>query len=321
MTSRRHVDDLFTGALDGDLSPIDDARFHAHLQSCADCSAAFAEFSATVEALHELPKARMARVVHLPSTPPVAERAARPRIGFDWFNPGALLRRFPATAVAGAAAVVLVIVALAHGSGVTTPGTTDSLANPALASGATAPGSAKESSCTTPTAVTESSPPASFSTAEVVTNASLPGVRLVLSASSLSVTPGQPVSVYAQVSVPVATAEAPGATNVPQATRAVLPCVSIGVGETGAVIATGSAEGTVAGSGSGSAPGTVPGGTPMPAAVGSAVPPAETAPVVSFDVPAGLAPGTELRVVASLPAGFDGPGTPALSATLTLTTR
>jgi hypothetical protein len=319
MTSRRHVDDLFTGALDGDLSPIDDARFHAHLQTCTDCSAAFAEFSATVEALHELPKARMARVVHLPSTPPVAERASRPRIGLDWFNPGALLRRFPATAVAGAAAVVLVIVALAHGSGVTSPATA-ALSNPDVGSGAVAQGSTPESSCTTPTAVTKSSPPANFSTAEVVTNAGLPGVRLVLSASSLSVTPGQRVSVYAQVSVPVATAQAPGATKVPQATRSVLPCVSIGVGETDAVIPTGSAGGTVAGSGT--APVAVPGAAPTPVTVGSsAVPPAETAPVVSFEVPAGLAPGTELRVVASLPAGFDGPGTPALSATLTLTTR
>ena len=73
------------------------------------------EFTADIEALRELPKARMPHVVHLPSTPPVAERVSRPTIGFGWLNPG-LLRRFPATAFAGAVAIVLVIVALRVGS-------------------------------------------------------------------------------------------------------------------------------------------------------------------------------------------------------------
>ena len=85
-------------------------------RSCAPCAAAYAEFRATIEALRELPKARMPHVVHLPSTPPVAERSPRPRIGLSWFNLG-VLRRFPATAVAGAIAVVLVIVALTHPGG------------------------------------------------------------------------------------------------------------------------------------------------------------------------------------------------------------
>jgi anti-sigma factor RsiW len=106
VTQRRHVDDLFTAALDDELSPIDDARFYTHIQSCNDCAAAYAEYTATVEALREMPKARMARVVHLPSTPPVAEESARRRISIGWLNPGGLLRRFPATALAGAAAVV-----------------------------------------------------------------------------------------------------------------------------------------------------------------------------------------------------------------------
>jgi hypothetical protein len=180
MSTRRHVDDLFTGALDGDLSPIDEARFHAHLQSCSDCSAAFTEFTATVEALHELPKARMARVVHLPSTPPVAEESPRGRLSLGWLNPGMLLRRFPATAVAGAVAVVLVIIALTHGSGAPTTNGADQAGG---ANSATAPAPALDAACGQPTAITESSPPAQFAAPQVATNVSLPGVRLVLAAS------------------------------------------------------------------------------------------------------------------------------------------
>lgn len=113
MSPRRHLDDLFSAAYEDELSPIDEARFRAHMQSCAPCAAAYAEFRATIEALHEMPRARMPHVVHLPSTPPVAERVSRPRIGLSWFNLG-LVRRFPATAIAGAAAVVLVVFALTH---------------------------------------------------------------------------------------------------------------------------------------------------------------------------------------------------------------
>ena len=75
MSPRRHLDDLFSAAYEDELSPIDEARFQTHMQSCAPCAEAYAEFRATVEALRELPRARMPHVVHLPSTPPVAERA------------------------------------------------------------------------------------------------------------------------------------------------------------------------------------------------------------------------------------------------------
>ena len=49
--------------------------------------------------------------------------------------------------------------------------------------------------------------------------------------------------------------------------------------------------------------------------------PASPQPPKAFTVPPGLGPGTELNVIASIPAGFEGPGTPALTATLTLTTH
>jgi hypothetical protein len=305
--TRRHVDDLFTAAYDDDLSAIDDARFHAHIRSCTDCAAAFTEFTATVEALHELPKARLARPVHLPSTPPVAERSGRPRISLEWLNAG-LLRRFPATAIAGAAAAVLIIVALVHnGAGVPT-------ARPSTMSGAdkggvaaAAPNPAQQAvSCNQPaTAVTASSPPVSFSSPQVITSPSIPGARLILSASALSVTPGQTVTLYAQLSLPAASLGVPGTTGVAPATRAVRPCVSVGVGNSSRVI--GTTSGALAGNqlASPESPNASPG----------------AATLLGFTVPTDLAPGTQLHVVASIPAGFESPNSPALTATLTLITR
>jgi hypothetical protein len=316
MSPRRHVDALFTAAHDDDLSPIDEARFHAHIRTCKDCAAAFAEFTATVEALRELPKARMARVVHLPSTPPVAERSTRPRISLGWLNAG-LLRRFPATAVAGAVAAGLIIFALVHnGGGITsTKGTPSSFGSSAVGSGvqpvAGPPaGSAQGSACTPAIAsIVESSPPAGFSPARVATTASLPGARLVLATSSLSVKAGQSVVVYAQLSLPVASLGIPGTTGAPPARRTVRPCVSVAVAGTGYKL------GTEAGTANPQL------SEPPLASPASLHGTTDTAPLLAFTVPPGLAPGTELQVVASIPAGFEGPGTPALTATLTLTTH
>jgi hypothetical protein len=311
MSPRRHVDALFTAAHDDDLSPIDEARFHAHIRSCKDCSAAFAEFTATVEALRELPKARMARVVHLPSTPPVAERSTRPWISLGWVNAG-LLRRFPATAVAGAVAAGLIIFALAHNTPTTAPsnfahgaasGSQLPVASPAAAS-------AQDLACTPAIAsITESSPPAGFSVPRVATTASLPGARLVLATSSLSVKAGQSVVVYGQISLPVASLGIPGTTGVPPARRSVRPCVSVAVVGSGLKLSTefGPAD----------APAPVAGAASPVAQPGLAGAPS----LLAFTVPPGLAPGTQLNVVASIPAGFEGPGTPALTATLTLTTH
>jgi Putative zinc-finger len=310
MTQRRHVDALFTSAHDDDLSPIDEARFHAHIRSCKDCAAAFAEFVATVEALHELPKARMARVVHLPSTPPVAERSGRPGVSLGWLNAG-LLRRFPATAIAGAAAVVLIIVALVHNGGPTTTSSTPS------GSGSSAQpiagplgGSAQDSACAPPIAtINGSAPPVEFSQARVATATSLPGARLVLATPSLSVKAGQSVVVYAQLSFPVASLGVVGTTGVSPATRTVRPCVTVAVGGTG----------LVAGVGAGTAD--LPQIAPGAASPAALYQPQSTASLLTFTVPSGLAPGTELHVVASIPAGFEGPGSPGLTTTLTLVTR
>ncbi len=322
MTQRRHVDDLFTAALDDELSPIDDARFYAHIQSCKDCAAAYAEFTATVEALRELPKARMARVVHLPSTPPVAEEAARRRISIGWLNPGGLLRRFPATALAGAAAVVLIVVALAHGGG----NTSTIIGQPAAGSdngGAGAPAIApgtttQEAACASQvTAVTGSSPPANFSDPQVVSAPSLPGARLVLSASALSVTAGQNVGLYAQFSLPQVSAGVPGSTSLTTATRSLRPCVTVTVGNSATQLGVTAVPGNY---GSNTGAGYEP--TPMSPTPGGPPPGSSgSAPLFVFTVPAGTAPGTVLHVVASVPAGYESIGSPALTATLTITTR
>ncbi len=139
-------------------------------------------------------------------------------------------------------------------------------------------------------------------------------MRLVLATSTLDVAAGHPVDVYAQLVVPVSSVAAPGAASGAGSTLAFRPCVSIGV------------EGTSLGLVPASYGSSVPVAVPGPANGDLATPAAAGAPsgsgaVVTFDIPAGLAPGTELHLTATVPAGAEGYGTPALTATLTLTTR
>ena len=313
MTQRRHLDDLFSAAYEDELSPIDDARFRTHIQSCEPCAEAYAEFRATVETLHKLPRASMPRMVVLPSTPPVAEIAPRIRTRPSWFSLE-VLRRFPATAAAGAIAVVLVIVALTRGAGQPTPTTThDALGS--SSGGAIAP-------VTTPAPVADASclsqivgipgvaPPADFAQQNLAADPTQPALRLLLATPSLTVAPGGSVLVYAQLSVPTTAIANPGTSATPPPPRAVRPCVSIVVGNQTAFL-----QPVPAG-----VPGTqfAPGQTPFPVDL---TPGGASAPLLVFKVPSGLAAGTVLHVVATVPAGYAGVGTPALRATLTLTTR
>jgi hypothetical protein len=305
MSPRQHIDDLFSGAYEDELSPIDEARFQSHIQKCAPCAEAYAEFRASVESLRELPKARMPHVVHLPSTPPIAELPRRPRIGLSWFNLE-LLRRFPATALAGGVVAVIIVIALVHGPG--SPNSPNSTAGGASTVPANAPGAVAESACSQPaTEVTGAPPPVDFGQATSVTAAGQPALHLVLATPSLLVTPGETVTVYAQLTVPETGLSAPGATPAPAAAISVRPCVSITVGSN-------------------------PAG--LPAAAGGnqdlgipdAVPVAEspTTPqqsLVQFTVPAGLTPGTVLHVMATIPAAYGEAGSAPLTATLTLTTH
>ena len=308
---RRHLDDLFSAAYEDELSPIDEARFHTHMRSCAPCAAAYAEFRATIEALHELPRARMPHVVHLPSTPPVAERPSRPRAGLGWFNLG-LVRRFPATAIAGAAAAVIVIVALTHNGGGQTPNSAAGSANVPVAGSAQGAGYA---ACTHSIAgITAAAIPSGFTQEALATDPAQPALRLVLATPTLVVTAGQQSFVYAQLSEPLTSLSNPGAAATPLPARAVLPCVSIQVGNTGQRLAANAA------------------GLPavqVPRAPGVATPAAApgvqfgagVGPLLTFQVPAGLAPGTVIRVIATIPAGYASVGSPPLTAELTLTTR
>ncbi len=310
MTQRRHLDDLFSAAYENDLSPIDDARFHSHIQSCEPCAEAYAEFRATIEALHELPRARMPHVVHLPSTPPVAEHPPRPRIGLSWFNPS-VLRRFPATAAAGAIAVVLVIVALTHGA--SSPlNSTASVPRGGGAFPITAPSpAASEAACTQEiVGITGASPPADFAQASLARDPAEPALHLVLATPSLEVTAGRSVLLYAQLSVPVPSISNAGATAAPPLSRAVRPCVTVSVAASHQLFDPVPAR-------SGAAGGYDSAGAPLPESLSGGV----TDSLLSFTVPAGLPPGTSLRVVATVPAGYGGLGTPPLTATLILTTH
>jgi hypothetical protein len=310
---RRHLDDLFSAAYEDELSPIEEARFEEHMQSCAPCAAAYAEFRASIEALRELPRARMPHAVHLPSTPPVAEWSSRPRIGLSWFNLG-LVRRFPATAVAGAVAVVLVIVALMHsGAGGPSNSTSGVASLPVARAPHAAP--AAESACAHAIVdITPAGLPSSFTQESLATDPALPALHLVLAAPALVVTPGQQAIVYAQLSVPVASISNPDSPATPPPSRSVLPCVSIGVGNTGQRLSANADS--IASLDHPQAPGA---GTPIPAPglqYGGGV-----GPLLTFQVPAGLAPGTEIHVTATIPAGYASAGSPPLTAELILTTR
>jgi anti-sigma factor RsiW len=308
----RHLDDLFSAAYESELSSDEEARFESHMHACTACAAAYAEFRAGVEALRELPRARMPHAVHLPSTPPVAERSSRPRAGLSWFNLG-LLRRFPATAVAGGIAVVLVVAALAHGNGGSSTGTVV----PATANGpnAHAAPSSVEAACAHPiTAITGATPPATFIQEDLATDPALPAVHLVLATPSLVVTAGTTAVVYAQLTEPVSSIANPDSTGAAQPARAVLPCVSIGVGANGQQV-------TFSGSGAVGAAGSETSGDEFPgSSTGLTYGGLGSGPLLSFKVPAGLAPGTELQVTATIPAGYTGLGSPQLTAVLTLTT-
>jgi hypothetical protein len=313
MSPRRHLDDLFSAAYDDELSPIEEARFHAHMQSCAPCAAAYAEFRSTVEALREMPKAQMPHVVHLPSTSPVAERAPRPRIGLGWFNLG-VVRRFPATAIAGAFVVLLAVTALLHGGATPTSTGSNALQGPAADSGqhgSAAGPQVPTTSCTSIVGITAAGLPASFSQEDLATDPAQPAEHLILAAPTLQVTAGKPAVVYAELSVPLRSAANPGTTSAPLPARAVLPCVSVSVVSTGDRLEFLPAVEAPQPQGAGSSE----------VSPGFVISPSTTGPLLSFQVPAGLAPGTELRVVATIPAGYTGPDSPALTAELTLTTR
>jgi hypothetical protein len=305
----RHLDNLFSTAYEGEMTPVEEARFDTHMKSCAPCAAAYAEFKATVEALRGLPKARMPLAVHLPSTLPVAEIPTRPRAGGQWFNVG-ILRRFPATAVAGAFVIVLAVGALLHGNGNPSTGLSTPVNGvaPGAASDHGTAGSGTAASCSIVN-ITGASPPASFSQEALATDPAQPALHLTLAAPTLKVIAGKPAVVYAQLSVPISGLSNPGTVPSQLPSRAALPCVTVSVGSSPRfqVVAppVQSPEAQV--------PGSFGGPAPLPTTV-------TTGPLFTFTVPAGLPPGTEVHVTATVPAGYASAISPTLTAELTLTT-
>jgi Putative zinc-finger len=313
---RRHLDDLFSAAYEDELTPIEEARFQAHMQTCEPCAAAYEEFRASIAALHELPKARMPHVVHLPSTPPVAEIPTRPRIGLSWFNLG-LVRRFPATALAGAFVLVIAIAAVVHGGGSAVTGT-DQPATAIAPGTAQHGGASTTAACSSVVGITGASPPPSFGQEDLATDPAQPALHLVLAAPTLTVASGKQAIVYAQLTEPFTSLSIPGAVSTPAASRAALPCVSVTVAGTGSNSNSQLAILPVFGAYQPAYPIPQAGGTSQGTS-GSVSGPGTSGPLLSFQVPAGLAPGTELRVIATVPAGATGPNSPALTAELTLT--
>jgi hypothetical protein len=305
----RHLDNLFSTAYEGEMTPVEEARFDTHMKSCAPCAAAYAEFKATVEELRGLPKARMPLAVHLPSTAPVAEISTRPRPGWGWFNLG-ILRRFPATAVAGAFVIVIAIGALVHGNGNPSNGasTAASGAVPNVSNDHGAAGSGTTASCPIVN-ITGASPPASFSQEDLATDPAQPALHLTLAAPTLKITAGKPAVVYAQLSVPVSGLSNPGTVTSQLPSRAAFPCVAVSVGGSTSFQIVEPAAQPAEAQGSGS----IGGPAPLPTSV-------TTGPLFAINVPAGLPPGTEVHVVATVPAKYAGLNSPELTAELTFTT-
>jgi hypothetical protein len=311
--SPRHLDDLFSAAYENELAPAEQTRFETHMQSCEPCASAYEEFKAGIAALRELPQARMPHAVHLPSTLPVAERMSRPSIGLSWFNLG-LLRRFPATAVAGAIAVVLIVLAITRvgpgGSLGTASIPANGTANGAIAS--QAHGTPTTASCTQPNIITGSTPPVNFAEETQAADPAEPALHVVLAAPTQVVTAGATVSVYAQLSVPATSVANPASAAHTPPARALLPCISVGVANTNRQLFV-----LQPSSGAGLAAPVANGNPGAPGSTGYQT--AEAGPLYTFKVPAGLAAGTEIRVTATVPAGFAAFESPPLTAELTLT--
>jgi hypothetical protein len=297
-----HVEQLFSAAYDDMLSEREAERFHRHLRECASCATAYERFRVSIDAVHQLPQARMPHKVHLPSTAPVAElrpvwarlRLARPQ-----------LRYGGATAVALAAAAVIVGVSLLH-PGSTRPGGGTSVA---LAPSSTT-GGASGSQCRPRAAsAIASAPPAGYDYLNSDASSRRLGERLVLASATRQAAAGSTVVVYAQLMLAAPQAGLPGASHLSTVSAAVVPCLSInGLSSAsfGPVVPD-HADALIPGNGASS--GAAPQASRVPG----------LSPLVEFTVPPGTPPGTVLEVVATIPAGYPEPGDPPLSVSLQIT--
>lgn len=293
MAAAHHVDQLFSEAMDDELSPAQEQRFHDHLRQCAQCSASYATFTEAIGKVRALPNAAMPLPVHLPSGAPAAERAtAADRLR------GLIPKRLPmgmATGVAALAAVAIVVVGLTRSSA---PAHETPSALSQAGKGANAPAAAANGSGQSCAGAATAGAAPSFSYRTSATDRSRPGQQLVLSASDATAAAGSQIQIYAALTVPAQAAGAPGAVA-SAATTTISPCLSV-TGLPGAstllpLPAAGSVQrGTVA-------PNDLSGDT--------------------FTIPPGTPSGTVVHVVATIPANYPYTSQAPLTATLNITVR
>ncbi len=341
----RHVDELFSAAYDGALSDAERRRYEDHLGSCSRCAAAAEEFRAAIDAVRALPAARMPVRVVLPATPPVAERPSwrpgwlrLPRPGPAW-GAGAM-------AVAGIAAVVVAVHAHGGGGGASN-GSTAVFGHAALAPAMAGGGSGGEGgsgaaagaapnaksagtagrACPGPSLLTMADQdrvagagqPAGFGYRVAITNPQRPGQQLVLATTGSHYAPGAEVLVVAVLTtsssdhtavVPCVSLQGPGGAS-PGAEK---PQGHTGMGGGGEL-----QQGQASGATAGSATSLSFLDAPLAVAVPTAQSVAGTLPVQVLTIPANVARGTVLQLVAEVPAGVPGGGDrPAVEAVLTL---
>jgi Putative zinc-finger len=305
----RHVEQFFSAAYDDELSEAQAAQFQEHIRSCTACASAYEAFRTSIDAVRAIPQARMPLAVHLPSTAPVAEyrprwqrlRVSRLRVGYGG-----------ATMVAAAAAAVIVAILLVRptggGNGATSLQAGGSHNPAALNANSSCPG--------TLAGTTAGDPPAGYH--HISLDVSRPGQRLIVATSTGDVAAGSQVVVYAQLSVPLAAAAAPGTAGATAASSAgdvaVVPCISVtGIGS--AVV---SPLAAVPAPGVQYNDGLSPSAlSPSAIKAGGAL----SSSLFEFTVPPGTPPGTRLFIVAMVPPGYPRAGDQPITVNLELIVR
>jgi len=299
----RHAEDLFSSAYDDTLSYAQQQWFSKHLRECAECRQAFEHFHSSVDALRALPSAHMPIPVHLPSSPPVAVEHPLARLRLRRF----LLRPGLATGVAFAAAAVILAVTLTHQSvPLNGTGASKSVAGTALHAGNG--NGAAASNCPLSASRASEAPPQGFGQRRTATEAGRPGQQLVLATVSAQAAAGSQVQIYALLTAPQPVAEAPSATLGLTPLTADVPCVA--VASTSRIA--GFTQPTLGRSQAGAV-------AQPQSATGNKFAGSSSSPIYTFDVPAGAAMGTVLRITATVPADYPQPGDPSMTVELTLT--
>ncbi len=348
----RHVTDLHSAAYDGALTQEERRRYDAHLAGCADCRATAAELRQAVDALRALPAAQMPHRVVLPATPPQPERG-RPRIAWPQRIPRPQLTPAWGAAALTVAGLAIAIVAVRGHAGGGSVESSSALRAPSVLD--TGGGSAARpvvptagiGTCPLPVAVVPqpsgaSAEPQGFANSTRVTTPQRPSQQLTLATTASKVAPGERVLVFAALT---SSSSAGGAT-------AVVPCVTLhDQGATALAPASSAAADSAASTGKGPTPPAGPAGTSVPAPGAAELVPAPNTllngaqvqafapyallpslavasptagalaglPLQVLQIPANVAPGTVLQVVALVPSGLPGSADqPAVEAVLTL---